>query len=146
MHKTRILVPVSFSKSSENALAEARMLAAKNNGMLTCLHVIEKSSGQKGKVSSETEKKCRRDAEIRLSEKVNKVIPGSDKVPFEIIVTAGKPYSKILEKAAELHVDLIVMGKSDSPDTAKQRLGFNTAKILSGSTIPVLTTQSEGFT
>ena len=140
MQRTRILVPLSFSTPSDYALLEARLLSGQMNGMLTCLHVIEEPSYLKSHTSREIGKKIRREAEIRLSENVNRIIPGSDNIVFEIIVTAGIPYRKILEKAAELNPGLIVMGRADEVDSGNQRLGSNTLGVLTGSTIPVLIT------
>jgi nucleotide-binding universal stress UspA family protein len=140
MHRLRVLVPVSFSPQSDMALKLARLMASQFNVMITCLYVIEKPGFITGMVmSGEMEKKIRREAEVQLSTRVNKIIPDSDKVSFELIISSGKTYRKILEKASELNVNMIIMGKSDSTDLKKQFLGSNATRVIAKSPIPVLT-------
>jgi nucleotide-binding universal stress UspA family protein len=144
MHRTRVLVPISFSPQSDIALKLAKSLARRSNVMLTCLYVIEKPGFISGLVmTSELEKKIRREAEIRLSSKVNEIIPESEDVPYEVIITSGKVYRKILEKAIEFKAKLIFMGISDASDQATRQIGSNVARIIARSPVPVITTGKE---
>ena len=143
MHNFRILVPVSFSPQSDAALKQARLLAGQINAMITCLHVIEKAGKMTGRlVSREAERKIRRETEVLLSSRVHQIMDDNKDASFELIITEGKAYNKILEKAAELNVRMIVMGRSDSADSARRRLGSNTKKVVAASPVPVLTLQT----
>ena len=143
----RILVPVSFSPQSDMALKQAKSLARRSNAMLTCLYVIEKPGFISGLVmTSELERKIRREAEIRLSSKVNEIIPESEDVTYEVIITSGKVYRKILEKATEFKAKMIIMGTSDTSDQNTKHIGSNAARVISRSPIPVITTGRESPT
>jgi nucleotide-binding universal stress UspA family protein len=143
MHNFRILVPVSFSPQSDAALKQARLLAGQINTMITCLHVIEKTGKMTGKpVRREAERKFRRETEVLLSSRVHQIMDDNKDASFELIVTEGKAHRKILEKAAELNVRMIVMGRSDSEDPARRRLGSSAKKVVAASPVPVLTLQT----
>jgi len=126
------------------ALKLAKSLARRSNIMLTCLYVIEKPGFISGLVMTiELEKKIRREAEIRLSSKVNEIIPESEDVPYEVIITSGKVYMKILEKASEFRAKMIIMGQSDTPDQKTRHIGSNAARVIARSPVPVITTGKE---
>jgi nucleotide-binding universal stress UspA family protein len=140
MHRYRILVPVSLGSPSDLALKHAGILAQKSNGMITCLHVIEHPGVKQANFQTrEIERKIRRQVELQLASKVTTVLEGIDDISFELIVTSGKVHQKVLEKAVELDVDLIVMGRSDSNDREHQLIGKNAKKVLERSMVPVLT-------
>jgi len=140
MHKYRILVPVSFGSQSDMALKQARSIALQLNAMITCLHVIDNQTLISGNVfNREKEQKSRLESELKLASKVNSILSGNDSVLYELIVTSGKVYRKILEKASELHSDMIVMGRSDAPAGKKLQLGSNASKVMEKANIPVLT-------
>lgn len=108
--------------------------------MITCVHVISKPGIIGGNpFSRETEKKIRLETELKLASKVDAILSGHDTVLYELIVTSGKVYRKILDKASELDMDMIVMGRSDAVDGKNNRLGSNTTRVIERSTIPVLT-------
>ncbi len=141
MQKIRILVPVSFSLQSDLALKQAKIFASQLNVMLTCLYVIEYPGIVTGRIlSGELEKKIKREAELKLSSKVNEIFSDHEGIPFELIVSTGKVYRKILEKASELRMDLIIMGNSDSGAKARHDIGSNACRVVARSSIPVITT------
>jgi nucleotide-binding universal stress UspA family protein len=108
--------------------------------MITCLHVIENPGFISGKLfSREAEKKIRFESELKLASKVNKILSGDESVSFELIVTSGKVYRKIVEKASELDADLLIMGRSDATHHTKSFLGTNSTRVIERSNIPVLT-------
>lgn len=143
MHKCRILVPVSFGSQSDRALKQAKSIALQVNTKITCLHVIDHPALIGGtRFSREKDQKVRFEAELMLASKVDAILSGHDSVYYELIVTSGKVYRKILEKASELDADLIVMGRSDAVVGKKSHLGSNATKVIERSTIPVLTIQN----
>ena len=83
--------------------------------------------------------KNRREAEHKLSERVNSLLRKEEKTPFEIIVTSGKVHQKVLEKSIDLKAQIIVMGRSNTSSDKIAGLGSNAKKILSNSIIPVFT-------
>jgi nucleotide-binding universal stress UspA family protein len=146
MQKWRILVPVSFGPQSDAALKYARKASQQTNGMITCLYVIEKPGFITGKfISREIEQRIRREAEVQLAAKVNRIYKNEEGLSFELIVTSGKVHRKILEKAAELQVNEIIMGRSDSPDLTKDLLGSNASHVIARSAVPVLTLRGSKF-
>ena len=90
----------------------------------------------------EMEQKIRLESEFKLASKVNGILSGIEGVSFELIVTSGRVYRKILEKASEMDIDLIIMGRSDTVDSTKPLLGSNASKVIERSDIPVLTIKS----
>ena len=143
MHMTKILVPVSFSPQSDHALRQAISVSKCLDAMVTCLHVIEKPGFLAGLRSAGTEdQQIKREAELRLSSRVNLMFSDHKEVPFELIVTSGKAYRKILEKADGLRADMIIMGRSDSAYPNKRFLGSNTLKVIARANIPVISVRS----
>jgi nucleotide-binding universal stress UspA family protein len=143
MTRRRILVPIDFKPQSEAALNYARKIASKQNDMISCIYVMEEEGlTSEKKPEEKNELRKRRDAENKLSEKVHSVWKAEDKIPFELIVTSGKVYKKIVEKAVDLNVRLIIMGSSGCLYNKKSSIGRNTKKILLKSHVPVITLRS----
>jgi nucleotide-binding universal stress UspA family protein len=140
MTKVRILVPIDFKEQSDLALEYAGPMARKLNAMISCMHVIEEQGLLADKLTSEKLRhKHRREAEHKLSERVNSLLRKEEKTPFEIIVTSGKVHQKVLEKSIDLKAQIIVMGRSNACSDKAAGLGSNAKKILSSSIIPVFT-------
>jgi nucleotide-binding universal stress UspA family protein len=140
MYKRRILVPVNFTSQSDAALHYAMKIASAINGMITCLYINEEPDRITGQfLTKDISDRIRRSAEDTLSVKANEILNTENKTPFEVIVTTGKVHRKIREKAKDLNVNLIVMGKSDSEDSQHSQLGSNTNRIIAKANIPVLT-------
>jgi nucleotide-binding universal stress UspA family protein len=139
MHKLRILVPVSFGEQSVLALKQAKTIAQRVHAMITCLHIIEKPGLVGSKlISRETEQKVRRESELKLASKAHGILSGEEEVPYELIISSGKVSRKILEKASELGMDMIIMGRSESARGKKNHLGSNAAQVIESADIPVL--------
>jgi len=146
MNKPRILVCVSFGPQSDAALKYARKIAGVTHDTISCLYVIEQPGYITGKfISKEIQQKIRREAEQKLSTRVNAIYTREDPTSFEIIVTTGKVYRKILEKAADLHARLIIMGRSDLSDLHKNVIGSNTAQTVARAMLPVITIRSSKY-
>lgn len=144
MSRRRILVPIDFKSHSDAALYYARKIACKQNDMISCIHVMEEEGIRPHlQVGERADIRKRRDAETRLSEKVHSILKPDDKTPFELIITSGKVYEKIVEKAEYLNVGLIVMGISGSQDNRRPRIGTNARKVISKSHVPVITVKNK---
>ncbi len=143
MPKSKILVPAGFGLQSDAALVYAKKIALQLNQMITCLYVIEKPGFVTSKfISKELETKIRREAEMQLSSRVNRIYPDREKISFELIITAGKVHQKILEKSTELNANLIIMGRSDGSDLTRNYLGSNASQVISKATLPVVTVRN----
>ncbi len=139
MSRKRILVPVNFGTQSDAALKYASKIAEKINGTITCLHVVEEPGIVTDKfLSKDIKEKIRREAGQRLSAIVNANIR-DQKIPFEIIVSAGKVHRKISEKANDVNAEFIIMGRSDSQDNADNHTGSNTKQVIIQAHMPVIT-------
>jgi nucleotide-binding universal stress UspA family protein len=139
MARRRILVPVDFSTQSDLALEYARSMASSLDAMISCIYVIE----EQGKVTDKTtgneiKHKLRRDAENKLSERVNLILNNDKKVSFELIVTSGTAHQKVLEKSIDLNVLMIIIGRSNSSLKRTKKIGSNARKIISRSLVPVI--------
>ena len=140
MNRTRILVPIDLDAKSEAALEFARSISTRMNAMVTCLYVIaDQIIKSKRPAGSDAKLFQRRYAENQLSEIVNSVLNGS-KTPFELIISSGKVHEKILEKAMDLNVQLIIMGKPHSSEDKKKSIGTTTRHIISNAHVPVIFT------
>jgi nucleotide-binding universal stress UspA family protein len=143
MYTMKILVPVSFSPQSDHALRQAIYISKCLDAMVTCLHVIEKPGLLAGLRTPGTEdQQVKREAELRLSSRVNQLFSDHKDVAFELIVSSGKVYRNILDKASVLRADMIIMGRSDSTYPNKHFLGSNTLKVISRAHVPVISVRS----
>lgn len=141
-----MLVPIDFSPQSDLALKQANILARQLNAMITCLYVIEKPGFVTGMLlSKELEKKIKKEAEFQLSSRVKQIIPESESIPVELLISSGKVYRKILEKASELQMNMIVMGNSESGGQKRRDIGSNTCRVVAKSPIPVIITHSQNI-
>lgn len=145
MTRRRILVPIDFSTQSELALEYARQIAPGLDAMISCMYVIEEQESLADKTTSDEEKhRLRREAENKLSEKVNLVLNKGEKIPFEIIITSGNVQQKVLEKSIDLNAQMIVIGRSSSSQKRTKRIGSNARKIITKSLVPVVVVNRPG--
>ncbi|MBN2350808.1 MAG: universal stress protein [Bacteroidales bacterium] len=139
MGKNKILVALDFKTQSIPSLIFAAGLARLINGKLTCLYVIEEPGYVTNMVLSDDLKiKIRREAEKKLAQVVHENLSTYD-IPFEIIVGKGKVYNKIIETAASINAQFIVMGKHEASGFKMNYAGTNTLHIIGESKIPVIT-------
>lgn len=133
-------MPIDLDSLSDSALIYARDIAKRLNAMVSCIYVIETRnvSGKKNEARNAIQaQNIRRDAEYRLSKRVNHILNGA-KTPFELIITSGKVRDKILEKAVDLNVQLIIMSRSNPGGGEKKRIGSITKHIVLKSLVPAI--------
>lgn len=130
-------MPINLDAQSDSGLDFARSIATRMNAMISCMYVIE-NQNTSAPISGEAKLKQRREAENRLSLKVNSIL-NEVKTPFELIITSGNIKEKILEKSKDLNVQLIVMSRSGSGEIGKNRIGLITKHIITKSQVPVIT-------
>jgi len=138
----RILVPCDFSSPAQEAYRLAAQIAAKNNGEVLLLHVINipvvYDPGLGGlpytdpTLLEDLEAASIKNFEALLA---NVAIPS---VRSSYHITNGDILSCILEYSEEKNIDLIVMGTTGSTGLAEIFVGSNTEKVVRHAQVPVL--------
>ncbi len=136
--RKRILVPVDFSNCSRAALQYAVSLAGPLKASLILLYVAETSpaGSELGPCHlPDLEADLRRMAAQKLRQLTKQEV--SHGIMSQSMIRAGRAEAKILEIAAGLNVDLVVMA-SHSKDSCQGQLGTTAGRVASLATCPVL--------
>ena len=135
-----ILVPVDFSEPSTRALKFAANLARRFTGELLLLNVIETpgllaeffaSGNQLVRITDQVKEKLQELAGSLESE--HRGIKVSHRV------LRGKPYTKILEVAAELEARFIILADEHMEEGLKSEVGTTVYHVTLKSPVPVIT-------
>ena len=141
---TRILVPTDFSATSDEALAYAKTLAGRFGASLHLVHAFEDpyttaafASEMYSTVPISLRDELVQQAEQSLAER----LPADQKTYFNgtTAIVTGTPAKTILEYAATVGADLIVMGTHGRSGMAHLLLGSVAERVLRAATAPVLT-------
>src|SRR5262249_43088813 len=126
----KILFCTDFSDNSPRALEYAFLLACKYKAEISLLHVIERPEGGK---DLEAEKR-------KVLQQLQAVVPQNVQncATVEPAVLAGKTYEKLLEHAAEMQTDLIVMGVRGRNALDLALFGSTTQRVIQLGQWPVL--------
>lgn len=135
----KIIVPVDFSKFSENALETASYIAKKENSEIIVLHMLELPSS----FTSQSESFAREQAIMYLKLAEKKLDSFLDKdylkdIKLTQIIKHYKVFSELNETAQRENADLIVMGSQGTEGFKELFMGSNTEKVVRNSSIPVL--------
>lgn len=139
-----ILVGTDFSKPARRALTRARALAEQRDAALMVLHVIDAHGLEEiARLVETPEKRLRellgRERRARLAELLAEGTEDGLDVTMESMIAWGHPFEEILKKAADLSVDLIVLGTSGrSADLERALFGSTAEKVLRASPCAVL--------
>jgi nucleotide-binding universal stress UspA family protein len=134
----KILVPVDFSKQSENALEVAANLAHEFGGEITVLHMMGLSQSSLSHSESDGPeamyylKLAKKHFDSFLKKDYLKGLQVSQ------IVQNYKIFNEVNKVAQEQQADLIVMGSHGSSGFSEVFVGSNTEKVVRTSEIPVL--------
>jgi len=138
----KILVPVDFSKKSEEALKVAAKIAHKINGEIYTLHLLDIPDGEidmiegnrvpKGPMAMMLFEATHRKFDELLDKDYLDDIPVYEKVMTDA------PVEGISEFAKKNDIDFIVMGSHGSSGMEDFFVGSNTEKVVRSSKIPVL--------
>lgn len=135
----KIIVPVDFSKCSENALKTASFIAKKSNAEILVVHMLELSS--EIKLQSGTHKQQEILFFLKLAENKLKQFIQKDYLEDVKVTWIVEYYTPLLELEAlakEAEADLIVMGSHGVSGIKELFVGSNTEKVVRSSAIPVL--------
>jgi nucleotide-binding universal stress UspA family protein len=136
----RILCPVDFSASSEQALQYAASLAGEAHAELTVLHVVELPpdlSDMPHPGMMEYRDRRFQQARTQLAHAVQHGVPASCKTHELVLV--GKSYREILRVAEDQAADLIALGVKGRGAADLMFFGSTTNHVLRQATCPVLT-------
>jgi nucleotide-binding universal stress UspA family protein len=139
----KILVPLDFSDCSKHAFYYALDIAMKEKASLFLLHVInldlldniaDLKLCSKAKAKKLMEKYAKNEFNKLRKESAKKTT-----LTVKEIIEHGIPFVKILSKARDLNIDLIVMGSFGASSPARRLFfGSTTERVLKGANIPVL--------
>lgn len=141
-----IIVPVDFSKYSENALKVAAQIAKKENATIIAVHMMGLSDANLIKENNSMEGMFF----IKLTQKRFEEFLDKDYlegITVKQTVKNYKIFSELDDVAKEHQADLIVMGSHGSSGLQEVFVGSNTEKVVRTASVPVLVIKNEqGFT
>ena len=138
-----ILVPTDSSPGVEPALRWAATLAEVSNAHIVLLHVLDFLTPAIAAATPEMEMGVWIDDQViqqardEASATIARLATGLPRA--RTLIREGKPRDVILEVAAEVHADLIVMGTHGLTGLAHMLLGSVSEHVVRHSPIPVLT-------
>ncbi len=141
MQVRQILVPTDFSESAHNALAHARLYAARFDAELILLHVVETlavgyASDLFPVPMAEVFQEMAGQAESELARLAGELRAAGLRV--RELVTQGKPSAEIVRVAQEQHADLIVVGTHGKGVLDHALFGSTTERVVRKAPCPVL--------
>jgi nucleotide-binding universal stress UspA family protein len=140
MDITRILCPTDFSDGSAHAIDQAVVIAGWYKARISALHVYSPMLlSVPGLEMSGRSEDATETVRLRNEVAAHCEAATSAGVGLDILVDIGHPASHILDRAASLPADLIVMGTHGSSGFEHLVLGSVTEKVLRKATCPVLT-------
>lgn len=132
----RILAATDFSTRSNRALRQAGLLAQPHGAQLHIVHVVDDDQPE------ELTRMEKREAERILSEQMASM-PELQGAPCRSMVTTGDPFDGILQAAAEVSADLIVMGTHRKQLLLDVFVGTTIERVIRKGARPVLMVNNE---
>ena len=129
MKLARILCPTDFSEMSAHAVTEAVILAGYYKARITALHVLGSVEPSFDELSV---------ARLREETAAFFGTAARNGIPLDVVIDVGQPARHILDCAATLPADLIVMGTHGAGGFEHLVLGSVTEKVLRKARCPVL--------
>jgi nucleotide-binding universal stress UspA family protein len=139
----QILCPTDFSEASRRALDHAVALAKWYDSRLTILHVSPVQPvivlGAGATVLPPAYLTAEARQQLLTSMKMSVEAEVGRSISFDTDVVEGNPVTEILDKAAALHADLLVLGTHGLSGFDRLVLGSVTEKVLRKAVCPVMT-------
>jgi len=139
----RILCPIDFSDASTHAVEQAVALARWYGARITALHVhltVTRAPGISTPDGLMVEMPAPADLEALRARVATAGRPATDVgIGLDVVIIAGEPVRAILDQAAQLPADVIVMGTHGTSGFQHLLLGSVTEKVLRKAACPVLT-------
>jgi nucleotide-binding universal stress UspA family protein len=138
-----ILFASDFSELSTRAEAYTVELAKKLSASVEVMHAVEPIAGADGDdeldaFTAELRGRC----EARLEEAVARL--RTQDVEASSFLTTGAPWVAIVERAAEIGADLVVLGSHGLREAGRVYVGTTSHRVLFNTTVPVLVVRPEG--
>jgi nucleotide-binding universal stress UspA family protein len=140
MNITRILCPTDFSEASAHAVDLAALIAGWYKARIAALHVVsaaavlpEFSLSPSGSLDERALSALHSATAGRFTQATGAGIA------VDVLVDVGSPARRILDRAAELPADVIVMGTHGTSGFQHLMLGSVTERVLRNAACPVLT-------
>lgn len=140
----KIMVPIDFSKASENALPWATFLAAQFDAEIILLHVVQRflSDYVFGReLMNETFTPLLKYAEARLKGMAANLSKSSG-LRVSAVVRNGRPFKEICNAALRLGTDLVAMTTHGYTGLSRVWLGSTAERVIRHATCPVLVVRS----
>ncbi len=138
----KILVPVDFSKKSEEALKVAAKIAKKINGEIYVLHLLDIPSAEVDFIDGNQIPQGPMAMMLfnTTHEKFDEFLDKDylDNIPVYEKVMTDSPVEGIADFANQNNIDFIVMGSHGTSGLEEFFVGSNTEKVVRSSKIPVL--------
>lgn len=135
----KILVPIDFSDCARKALQYAIPLAQEHGGGLTLLYVVPPAyaSGEYGGIDyAQLQSQMRDSGAQELQRLTATEVQG--RVPADTLVRLGAPAVEIVEAAAQLDIDAIVIGTHGRTGLKHVMLGSVAENVVRRAPCPVL--------
>ncbi len=144
MHVRRILCATDFSTSSERALAHAVMLAQSLHAEVQLLHVYQRTAGNAITFSKRSRAPTQDKITEHYHEQLNQIITSYEDFNVQIqgVLTEGPAWERIVSKAKELSVDMIVIGRNGRAGLSQLFVGSAATRVIKHATVPVLTVRA----
>ena len=144
MHVKRILCATDFSSSAETAMEHAVMLAEALHAEIQLLHVYQRSAGHAIAFSSRSTENPEQKITDHYREQLDQIIAAyaSHNVTIEGVLMEGPAWERIVSKAKELAVDMIVVGRNGRAGLSQSFVGSTATRIVKHATVPVLTVRA----
>jgi len=142
--KSVILVPVNFTRICDRAVRQAHLISKALSCGMVLFHVIEKNSGWFRHFSKEKKQIGIGAVRKKLEElKVRAERHSGQRVTTEVV--SGIPHKMILQRAAELDAEFMVMGISEDSSGSSENhdVGDNVSRVVGSAVCPVITVSSK---
>jgi universal stress protein A len=145
----RILVPLDFSGKSRPALEYAIPLAEAFGGRIRLLHVVQvvptlgvsTPGGEMSFIAMDEQPHVER-ATVHWRELAKHLLPPA--LADKLVVRVGLPYDEIVQAAADMHADLMVITTHGHTGIKHALLGSTAERIIRHAPCPVLTVRRRG--
>lgn len=136
-----VLAATDFSQTGNNAVMTAINICKQNNAVLHLLHVVDSRrtvSGNDAAGNASLKNEIDQEARSQLYNIYERIIKEHE-VMVRIHMPTGAVVEEICKTAAELPVDLIIIGTNELPGWKKLFIGTTAFKIIKNTARPVLT-------
>ncbi len=142
----KILVPVDFSETSDNALRSAISIAHATKSELKLLYVISQAINFDANIPTPQGEEYYEKLKESLWLKFNRIVADiakENKIVVNYEVRSGVVHKEICSVAEESKVDLIIMGTHGTSGVSEFFVGSNAGKVVANADRPVITIQTK---